>query len=337
MTRRTFGGPLLDMTGAVDLHCHPFPDLFPRLADDFDIVRAARDAGMKAIVLKCHHENTVSRAYLVQRVIPGIRVYGGIVLNYYVGGINPAAVEAALRLGGKEVWMPTVDAGYHAEVHGGTGGYDSQSGGRSRSEGIWITEQDGKLRPEVKEVLELVAEYGAILGTCHLAPREIVALVREARDAGVEKIVITHPYFKVPNFDLDTLEEVARMGAMPEFGYCTVSPAWHYAVVEKVVESIRRIGASRCLLVSDTGQRHNPMPSEALRIFAQTVFEKGIAQEDVEKMISANPLDLLNPGADTGPSEDDLAWAKSLVEDPCVSAEPGDHDDVAGGQGHHGE
>ena len=60
MTRRTYGGPLVDMAGAVDLHCHPYPDLFPRLADDFDIVRAARDAGMKAIVLKCHHENTVS-------------------------------------------------------------------------------------------------------------------------------------------------------------------------------------------------------------------------------------------------------------------------------------
>ena len=116
MPQRTYGGPLIDMTGAVDLHCHPYPDLFPRLADDFDIVRAARDAGMKAIVLKCHHENTVSRAYLVQRVMPGIRVYGGVVLNYYVGGINAAAVEAALRLGGKEVWMPTVDAGYHAQT-----------------------------------------------------------------------------------------------------------------------------------------------------------------------------------------------------------------------------
>ena len=133
MPQRTYGGPLIDMTGAVDLHCHPYPDLFPRLADDFDIVRAARDAGMKAIVLKCHHENTVSRAYLVQRVMPGIRVYGGVVLNYYVGGINAAAVEAALRLGGKEVWMPTVDAGYHAQVHGGTGGYDAQAGGRSRA------------------------------------------------------------------------------------------------------------------------------------------------------------------------------------------------------------
>jgi hypothetical protein len=325
VARRTYGGPLVDITGAVDLHCHPFPDLFPRLADDFDIVQAARDAGMKAIVLKCHHENTVSRAYLVQRVMPGIKVYGGVVLNYYVGGVNPAAVEAALRLGGKEVWMPTIDAGYHAEVHGGTGGYDSQSGGRSRSEGIWVTDDEGRLRPEVKEVLGLVAEHKAILGTCHLAPREIVALVREARDVGVEKIVITHPYFKVPNFDLDTLEEVARMGAMPEFGYCTVSPAWHYAVVEKVVESIHRIGASRCLLVSDTGQRHNPLPSEALRIFAQTVFEKGVPLPDVERMIAGNPLDLLDPVADTDPSEDDLAWARRLVEDPCAGYGPGAH------------
>lgn len=213
--------------------------------------------------------------------------------------------------------MPTVDAGYHAELHGGTGGYDSQSGGRSRAEGIWVTEADGRLRPEVKEVLGLVAEHKAILGTCHLSPREIVALVREARDVGVEKIVVTHPYFKVPNLDLETLEEIARMGAMPEFGYCTVSPAWHYAVVEKIAESIQRIGASRCLLVSDTGQRHNPLPSEALRIFAQTVFEKGVPREQVEQMISANPLDLLEPDKDAEPSPSDLAWARSLVADPC--------------------
>jgi len=322
MTRRTYGGPLVDMAGAVDLHCHPFPDLFPRLADDFDIVRAARDAGMKAILLKCHHESTVSRAYLVQRVIPGIRVFGGIVLNYYVGGINAAAVEAALRLGGKEVWMPTVDAGYHAEVHGGTGGYDSQQGGRSQAQGIWVTDKEGKLRPELKEVLELVAEHGAILGTCHLSPKEIIALVREARSVGVEKIVITHPYFRVPNIDLDTLEEAARMGAMPEFGYCTVSPAWQYAAPEKIAASVARIGASRCLLVSDTGQRHNPLPSEALRIFAQTVFEKGVPMDQVVKMITHNPMQLLDADADAAPSAADLDWARGLVEDPCAAEQP---------------
>jgi Family of unknown function (DUF6282) len=322
MSKRTYNGPQIDMEGAVDLHCHPFPDLFPRLADDFDIVRDAVDKGLKAIMLKCHHENTVSRAYLVQRVIPGIRVYGGIVLNYYVGGINPAAVEASLRLGGKEVWMPTIDAGYHAEIHGGTGGYDSQAGGRSRAQGIWTEDKDGKVTPEVREVLELIADHGAILATAHLAPREILNLVKEARAAGVEKIVITHPYFRVPNFDIDTLEEVARLGAMPEFGYCTVSPAWQYASIEKIAHTIERIGASRCLLVSDTGQRHNPMPAEALRIFAQCIFEKGIPQADVERMISTNPADLLDFGHDPEPTEEDLEWARGLVEDPCDGPAP---------------
>lgn len=317
MAKRIFGGPLIDMEGTIDLHCHPFPDLFPRLADDLDIAIAARDAGLKAVVLKCHHENTVSRAYLVERVVPGIRVFGGVVLNSYVGGINPAAVEAALRLGGKEVWMPTVDAGHHGVVHGGTGGYDSQRGGRS-GDGIWVLDADGELRPEVKEVLSLVAEHQAILGTCHLSPREIVALVKEARDVGVDKIVVTHPYFKVPNLDIDTIAELVRLGAMPEFGYCTVSPAWHYATVEKLVATIDRVGASRCLLVSDTGQRHNPLPSEALRVFAQTLFEKGVAEGDIRTMTATNPSDLLDfDAADRGPSDADRTWAAALNQDPC--------------------
>jgi len=319
-----YGGPLISLDGAVDLHCHPYPDLFPRLADDVDIVLAARDAGMKALVLKCHHESTVSRAYLVQRMVPGIRVFGGVVLNSYVGGINPAAVEAALRLGGKEVWMPTVDAGYHAQIHGGTGGYDNQRGGRQAAEGIWVTDREGRLHPEVKDVIALVAEHRAILGTCHLSPAEIVALVREARDVGVEKIVVTHPFFKVPNLDLDTLEELARLGAMPEFGYCTISPAWQYAAPAKIVAAVRRVGAERCLLVSDTGQRHNPLPSEALRVFAQTVFEKGLSEAEVTTMTARNPSDLLDlDSAAPPPRPVDRAWLARLGAhaDPCVEVE----------------
>jgi hypothetical protein len=318
MAKRSFGGQLIDVEDAIDLHCHPYPDLFPRLADDIDIAIAARDAGMRAIVFKCHHENTVSRAYLVQRMVPGIRVFGGVVLNSYVGGLNPAAVEAALRLGGKEVWMPTVDAGYHAQVHGSTGGYDAQGGGRQQSEGIWVADADGKLLPEVREILSLIAERGAILGTCHLSPKEIVTLVTEATSMGVEKIVVTHPFFKVPNLTLDVIEELVRLGAMPEFGYCTISPAWHYSTPEIVGEAISRVGASRCLLVSDTGQRHNPMPSEALRVFAQTLFEKGIPEDDVRKMTSANPHDLLDLGsADRPPEDSDVTWARALAHDPC--------------------
>lgn len=319
MTRRTYGGPLIEMDEAIDLHCHPFPDLFPRLADDIDIAIAARNAGMKAIVLKCHHESTVSRAYLVQRMVPDIKVLGGVVLNSYVGGINPAAVEAAIRLGGVEVWMPTIDAGYHAQVHGGTGGYDAQTGGLSGGEGIWIEDKDGKLKPEVVEVLKLVAEHNVILGTCHLSPAEILLLVKQARELGVQKIVVTHPFFKVPKLTIDAVEELVRLGAMPEFGYCTVSPAWQYSSPEIIAEAISRVGASNCLLVSDTGQRHNPLPSEALRIFAQTLFERGVQDESaIRKMICKNPHNILDLDSRSDvPSDVDLTWARALAHDPC--------------------
>jgi len=309
---REFGGRLIPITDAIDLHCHPYPDLFPRLADDIDIVIAARNAGMRALMLKCHHESTVSRAYLLRRMVPGIEVYGGIVLNSYVGSINPAAVEAALRLGGREVWMPTVDAGYHAQIHGGTGGYDAQKGGRGGQEGIWILDREDKLRPDVLAVLELVAQHNAILGTCHLSPKEIVALVRKAIELGVQKIVITHPFFKVPNLDLDTLAELVRLGAMPEFGYCTISPAWQYASPDKIVQAVKRVGASRCLLVSDTGQRHNPLPSEALRVFAQTLFEKGLSEEEVRQMIVINPAELLEPDGKADTAEITHTWAAAV-------------------------
>ena len=44
---------------------------------------------MKAVVLKCHHGYTSDRAYFVRKAVPGIGVYGGVVLNNAVGGINP--------------------------------------------------------------------------------------------------------------------------------------------------------------------------------------------------------------------------------------------------------
>jgi hypothetical protein len=312
LKQREFGGELIDVQGAVDLHCHPFPDLFPRVADDVEIVIAARDAGLKAIMLKCHNESTVSRAYFMNRMVPGIRVYGGIVLNRYVGSINPAAVEAALRLGGKAVWMPTIDAGYHGQMYGDTGGYDALQGGLG-GEGIWITDEAGRLKPEVEDVCKLVAEHSAILNTAHISPKEIVALLTRARELGVEKICITHPFDKAPNLDLPTLEEVVRLGGMPEFGYCTVSPSWRFATPDKIVEAISRVGASRCLLVSDTGQRHNPLPSEALRLFAQTLFEKGVGRDDVYTMIARNPADLLDYDSTPKPTPDQAAtWERAL-------------------------
>ena len=305
-------GPFIDMRGAVDVHLHSEPDLFPRIADDVGVARHAASLGLRAISLKCHSERTTSRAYMTMQQVPGIQVVGGIVLNRAVGGINPDAVEAALQLGARHVWMPTVDAANHARTFGSTGAYDKQAStmARSADTGIEVFDAEGTPIDGLFDVLDLIAQHRGILSTCHLSIPEILRLVPAARERGVEKIMITHPYFKVPGLDLDTLRSLVDQGAYAEFGYCTISPMWNHATLVRQVEAIRELGAQRCILMSDGGQRHNPMPAECLRVFAQSVYESGVSEEDVAKMIKDNPLDLLElpplpaPAATNGAGHD---------------------------------
>ena len=286
---------MLSVEGAYDLHIHSHPCLFPRLTDDKGVVESAKSAGMAGVMLKCHHESTVSRARALNEEFEDILVYGGIVLNCYVGGINPQAVEAALRMGAKEVWMPTVDAENHAKVHGSRGKYDVQSS-ESKADnvdnGITVS-QECKLTPQTLEVIKLVAEYDAILGTSHLSKEEIFLLVKRAKKEGVNKIVITHPYFKVPNLKIDEVRELVDLGAFAEFGFCTVSPMWAYTTLENIYQSIKKIGVQNCVIVSDSGQRHNPLPPESLRIFAQCLHEKGLKEEELRWLMIKNPEKLL--------------------------------------------
>jgi hypothetical protein len=288
-------GPFIDISGAVDVHVHSEPDLFPRIADDAGVARHARSLGLRAVSLKCHSERTTSRAYATMQQVPGIQMVGGIVLNRAVGGINPAAVDSALQLGARHVWMPTVDAAFHAKTFGSTGVYDKQAStaADATDAGIEVFDAGGNAIDGLIDVLDLVANHRAILSTCHLSVPEIIRLVGLAKQRGVEKIMITHPFFKVPSLDLEALRDLVAQGAYAEFGYCTVSPMWNHAALAQQVEAIKSLGPERCILMSDAGQRHNPMPAECLRVFAQCVYESGISEDGVLRMIKANPLDLL--------------------------------------------
>jgi hypothetical protein len=166
--------------GAVDLHVHSAPDVDRRRFNDLELARAARDAGMGAVLIKSHQNSTVERAWLVAQCVPGIRVYGGLVLNETVGGLNPAAVRLALKLGARQIWMPTRSARNHRLYNGEAGG-------------ISVLDHDGQLLPEVEEILRDVSQAGCILGTGHLSPEETSILVEASQRLGMPKILVTHP------------------------------------------------------------------------------------------------------------------------------------------------
>ena len=57
------------LRGAVDLHVHSSPDIIERLLDHVELARQARDAGFKAMVVKCHQMGTADRVYFVRKFV----------------------------------------------------------------------------------------------------------------------------------------------------------------------------------------------------------------------------------------------------------------------------
>src|SRR3989442_7498840 len=89
--------------GMIDFHVHTYPDNFDRTVGAVEAAQGARERGLKAIVLKGGAFETVTRAAQASAAVPGIKVYGGIVMNWPPGGSHPAPVEAVARVpGGRE-------------------------------------------------------------------------------------------------------------------------------------------------------------------------------------------------------------------------------------------
>lgn len=284
------------LRGAIDLHVHSAPSIFDRLLDDVELAQQARAAGMRAVLYKAHEQDTTGRAALVRRAVPGIEAFGGVVLNQAVGGLNPAAVDTCIKLGGRMVWMPTMAARHHVRFFGGSH-FGSRMKGRTPAagpaQGLTVLDGDGGLRPEVREILGLVAEAGICLSTGHLSLDEIRVLVPAARTAGVTRILVTHPDLMLSAIGVEDQRALADAGAVLEKDVNTLGPPWHSITLEAMVRSIREVGPARCVLATDYGQLHSPAPVEGLRIFVQLCLEQGLSEAEIRMMIVENPARLL--------------------------------------------
>ncbi|MBM4439532.1 MAG: hypothetical protein FJ027_03860 [Candidatus Rokubacteria bacterium] len=284
----------VEVEGAYDLHVHSSPDLFPRIADDAAMVADAARAGFAGVVMKNHFEGTASRAAIAARAVPGLRVYGGLVLNRYVGGVNPHAVEAALRLGARVIWMPTLDAACHRRAFGFGGGFLAQSSGlETQAPGLELL-RDGRLIDEAREVMALVKEHGAALATGHVGFEEIAALVAEADAQGFRKLILTHPYDKAPGLTLDQVAALARPHVRIEFVFCSITPEWRFTDAATIAQCMKTIGPASFVISSDGGQAHNPMPAEGYRRFVAALRAEGVARDDFRVMCRENGDFLLN-------------------------------------------
>jgi hypothetical protein len=295
---------ILSVDGFFDMHIHSAPAPFERIGDSVDIARWCAQGGLAGIVIKSHFESTISKAHHARREVvkdyPDFKVFAGIALNRGVGGLNPGAVEIALDQGAKVVWLPTFDAANHALVFGATGTYGFKNltlpFQRSAAYAGFTILEDGRLTQAARDVIDLVAAYDAVLATGHVSRDEIFAAVAYAKERKVGRIVVTHPEYYVPNLDDESIVRLAKDGAFMEFCAVSCGPMTPAASVERVKRLIDAIGPERAVIASDTGQPFSPRPPEALRVFAQCLFERGLAEAAVSRMAIDNPKRLLGLG-----------------------------------------
>ena len=298
MPENLYLNPAEVLHGAWDIHVHASPSLFPRWGDAEELTKVCFDNGMAGVVLKAHHGDTVSLAYVLNKK-KGLHVFGGMVLNQFVGGLNPACVDSALQLGAKIIWLPTIHAKNHRVQCGCTGGFSfqkSQADSRHARE-IEISDKNGNLKTSVKEILSILNKSGVVLGTGHISKKEIFLLHDFIKTQGHEiPLLINHVFFTAPGFEVHELERLQNHNTWFELSHLTYSNVTKAATYHKAATALLQYPHYNWILVSDSGQKTNLKAPEALMEFYSRLHEIGIKKSHLVQYAQHNPNRLINRG-----------------------------------------
>lgn len=281
--------PLLE--GAVDTHVHTSPSAFERHDTDFEAARKARDRGMRAIVIKTHHFETASRA-MIARKETGFEILGGVTLNQWVGGLNPASVDGAAHFDASMVWMPTITAANHLEKAEVAMFSEEEE---SVLEGIRILDETGSLKSPVLDVLDRISRHNLVIGCSHLSPEESIELVREGKKRGVEDFLVQHPHANFLHYSPDQMETITDLGATLELTYVTTTEMMGFAAtIDDFVRTIERVGPDHVILATDGGAAVNPPPMEMMISFLRELLEAGVDRSTIRQMVQDNPREIFD-------------------------------------------
>jgi hypothetical protein len=314
------------LVGAIDIHVHAGPHIFssPRRVDPIQAAIQARDAGMQAIVYMDVFQMSTGTAWLVNRVVPDFKTYGGLILNTVYDGMNPRTVKNAIYYGEGAKY---ISFGAHSTYY-----QAAREGRKVGDKFVPLSELYPKFKTEeldrciripldkapgreLDEILQLIASNPHLfMNTGHVSVEEAVRLVDLAQEYGIKKVLVASAVTKIAT--MDQLKYMADKGAFIEYTlaaytHTTPIPKTHYYVereyasidegmedeptggVRVVAEQIEQLGADRCVIGTDFGVYTLPEPVEGLREFIACLLDLGIPTEDIRKLVKTNPERLL--------------------------------------------
>jgi hypothetical protein len=285
------------MENSYDVHVHAMPGMTQCRNTILELAEEAKSYGMKGIVYKDLHFPTAAQASIVSEAVPGINVIGGISLNACVGGLNPSAVEATFKIGGKVVWMFTLDSEYQVKQllapdyplpleHYRKLGVNIEMGGYSV-----FHKGTEDLKDEAREIISLCKQYGCVMETSHLSPLEATAMIKEGKNQGLERMVVTHANQWATPYPMELQQELVGMGAI--ILYCFEAYMAKTGVAAEPVSNlgklIRQIGIDHIVLGTDFGPKFWPSPIEGMRMMITGLLADNFTEDEITRLVKTNP------------------------------------------------
>ena len=287
------------LVGAVDLHCHSGPSVMARDLNHIEAMQEAAAAGFRAMLIKDHYYSATPVTEMLNQAYGhlNITLFSGVPLNNAVGGFNKHAVDHGIALGARLVWLPTFSAKNHIDSrYGIKAGFPHTTRKMIPFDPLTPLDADGKVKDEVKEILDLIAQYDVILAGGHLHISEILPVFEEAKSRGVKRLLVNHPSFIVDATHED-IRRLVTMGAYIEHSLCMFIPVAKRKrdpfPPEELDELIQSGTVDRTILASDLGQRGADHPVAGFRNVIRICIKLGYSDEDIRKMVSSNALQLL--------------------------------------------
>lgn len=283
------------LVGAVDLHCHSGPSVMPRDIDHIEALQQASAAGLRAVLFKDHYYSVTPVVRLLENHYQelGITMLSGVPLNNTTGGLNRYAVEHGLQLGANIVWMPTFSAGNHIR-HDHRHRSLPTTNEMLRPQMLTVVDDMGRIKDEVKFILDQIAQADAVLSAGHLHISEIWPLFEEAKARGVNRRLVQHPTFVI-DASLRDIGELVSDGTFVEHSICMFVEDSRFKFFDpETLDGLIKAGTvEQTILGSDLGQIDNPSPVEGFRSVIGLCIELGYDDDQIRAMIGGNAARLM--------------------------------------------
>jgi hypothetical protein len=211
---------------------------------------------------------------------------------------TPQQVKQQIDDGVVAIWMPIANSATTLHKIGGWTTMWDRSSPRKHSDplpwdfavkvGQYTMGDDGKLKPQVKEIFRVIADSDVAVSFAHASHHEIYAMAEEVQRLGIKRAFIDHPFSPFVNLSLEQMKEMTAIGIYLNFTYDEISPLLGIDPA-LMYKTIRELGVDHVILSSDAGEPLFPNTVECIRLIRGYMRAFGLTEEEIRTVSEVNP------------------------------------------------